>query len=362
MKTMKLLLSIMLFLSFCELSLSQSFYQEQNSGVTTHLTSVWLNPVSNSNNLWVCGSGGIVLKTTTAGVNWINVSGNGIPNTADLVNIWGIDANNALTAGFTSSNTFVYRTSNGGSNWTQVFSQPNGFIDAIWMYAATQGFMYGDPVGNRWSLWKTSNGGFNWDSTGMYLPQAGTEAGWNNALAIQGNRIFFGTDNSRIYRSTNLGATWLGAPFTEVNTTAIWFYPIDSLFGYIGGSNSYQTTNGGVSWTLVSCLGTGLFSGFMFFVYGVTHFNPYPPQGSLAIRNDNNVYSRSGIITNWAVEYTAPTGNYTHMTYIYIPYGGMYGWAVRSNGGITRIAIFRGGEVKNIIRDSGRLSIITELS
>ena len=45
--------------------------------------------------------------------------------------------------------------------------------------------MEGDPVGGRWSLWKTINGGINWDSTGMFVPQNGTEAGWSNSVYLQ---------------------------------------------------------------------------------------------------------------------------------------------------------------------------------
>jgi hypothetical protein len=86
------------------------------------------------------------------------------------------------------------------------------------------GFMMGDPVGSRWSLWKTTNSGVTWDSTGLYLPQAGAEAGYNNCMSNGQNRIWFGTNNSRVYFSSNNGINWsIQNVSPETQITAIWF-------------------------------------------------------------------------------------------------------------------------------------------
>ncbi len=174
------------------------------SGVTTSLNTV---STVNANVGWIGGNGGVVLRTINAGTNWTNVTGAPI-GTADVYAICGIDANTCLVSTSPGA-TFVYRTSNGGVNWTQVFTQTGGFIDDIKMQNANTGFMYGDPVGARWSLWKSTNGGVNWDSAGLYLAQAGTEAGWNNAMWLVGNNLWFGTNNTRVYYSTNFGSSWL---------------------------------------------------------------------------------------------------------------------------------------------------------
>ncbi|MBK8549778.1 MAG: hypothetical protein IPL53_01455 [Ignavibacteria bacterium] len=196
---LKKIYNLIAILFFANISFSNSLlWIEQTSGTTQTLTSVHsVTPQS----VWVCGYGGTVLRSTNRGVNWINVSGNGIPSNTQLINIVsGSDGNIALTAGYVGANTFVYRTSNGGANWTQVFTQSNGFINALHynnFFTAADGFMMGDPVGGRWSLWKTTNGGVNWDSTGLYLPQIGTEAGWVNSLFSIDNKIWFGTSNSK---------------------------------------------------------------------------------------------------------------------------------------------------------------------
>ncbi len=343
---------IILFPVFILISVNINYsqnYVEQNSGVTTALTSVSVNQTQYSyyGNAWICGNNGVVLKTiNSGGANWINVSGNGIPSNVDLVNIFCVDTITAITAGYTSSGTFVYRTSNGGMNWQQVFTQPNGFINAVWMKTLMTGFMYGDPIGGRWSLWKTSNGGVNWDSSGLYLPQTGAEAGWNNSLFVRNNNIWFGTNNHRIYFSSNFGTNWSVGAVAETNVYAIWFSFDDSLslYGYYGGSNAYKTTNGGASWTLMNCPGTGNFAGFVSGT-ALSPNNPFPPFLSWTARSDNKIY-QSFIMSDWNTNYTAPAGNYLHIGTNYNKYI-QFTWAVRSNGGITRIITIY-GDVRKI--------------
>jgi photosystem II stability/assembly factor-like uncharacterized protein len=300
------------------------------------LTSVSKAPVG-SNVAWICGYSGTVLRTTNSGQNWLNVSGGGIPNTVSLINIFALDLNNAITAGYTGTNTWVWKTTNAGVNWVQVFTETGGFIDAVWMTSNTQGIMMGNPVGGRWSLWRTSNGGFNWDSTGLYLPQAGSEAGWNNSMFCYQSNIWFGTNNTRVYYSSNNGSSWIAQPTTgEINSYSIWFYsvwPYDPDMandnGLAGGATLMQTSNGGTNWLLLGSVGTGNFG-------GITGAD-IPVNNSLAfgflwyVRTSNNIYFSLGG-TGWIVEYTAPAGNYRHISQLYTNSGF---WAVRTNGGIS---------------------------
>src|SRR5258706_10433867 len=91
-------LFMIVFLFSISNSFSQQYWAEQTSGVTTTLTSVSVPP--NNNGVWVCGYSGVVLRTTNSGTTWTNVSGNGIPNNVQLINICGIDVTTALVAGY----------------------------------------------------------------------------------------------------------------------------------------------------------------------------------------------------------------------------------------------------------------------
>lgn len=327
---------LLLFLSFLSITISNSqtqWWAEQTSGVTTSLTSVSLpNCVSN---VWVCGYNGVVLKSSNNGTNWVNVSGN-IPNNVQLINICALDCSSAVVAGYLGTNTWVWKTTNSGNNWTQVFTQPNGFIDAIAykQLNTSKLVMVGDPVGGRWSIWRSTNLGSTWDSTGMFLPQAGTESGYNNSLywnfvylPVADSSIWFGTNNSRLYRSTDGGFHWINlSTGSEANTYAVMAMDIDVL---IAGATMQRTTNLGVNWSSVTALGTGNFGGMVVFWVPVDNINTFGV--SWYVRSDTKIYTGFNG-SNWSVQYTAPAGNYRHISTML--HSGPI-WAVRDNGGIS---------------------------
>ena len=313
MKRLFLLVAVVFSVSF-QLNAQ---WAEQTSGITTALNTI--SAVDN-NVCWIGGDGGVVLRTTNGGTNWTNVGGGAI-GTADIYNIFAWDANLALCTTSPAA-TFVYRTSDGGATWTQVFTQTGGFMDAIWMTSATDGFMYGDPVGSRWSLWRTTNGGVTWDSTGLYLPQVGTEAGWNNAMYVNGSTIYFGTNNSKVYYSTNNGTSWAAQTMPLTNSFGIWFNT--PSVGLVAGSTQgiVVTTNGGTSWSAMTIpAGTGT-------IYSVTGFGNqwYYMRGTNIIGSSDN-----GSV--WTTAYTASAGTYLCMVKAR---AGDVSWACRNNGGITK--------------------------
>jgi hypothetical protein len=325
---MKTLITVTLSM-FCFLNvlLSQP-WTEVTSGVTTPLTSV-----SNYDNInvWICGNNGVVLRSTNNGYNISNVSGNGLPSIISLVNIFGVSGSTALTAGYIGTTTYVYKTSNSGANWDLVFTQPNGFINGIWFNGSVNGFMTGNPVGGRWSLWKTTNGGNNWDSTGMYLAQRNGEIGWNNSLFRNGNETWFGTDKARIYHSLTGSAPW-DSQSTGGNTNIRVIYvrkEYTPYIGYAGGDSLSRTTNNGSQWNMSRAAGSNLINGFAFL-----------PSGFLAwySRNNGNIYFKQEGDTIWHAQYTAPSGNYLHLSALRPDLVSWYGnvFAVRDNGGISK--------------------------
>lgn len=314
---------------------------EQSSGLTTQLTSV---SAVNSNHVWVCGYAGRVLRTTNSGVNWISVNASPIPTTLDLHSIYAIDSMTALVAG-SGSSSFLFRTSNGGANWTQVFTENGGFINSVQMGNNFAGFMMGDPVGGRWSLWGTTTGGVTWDSSSFYLPQAGSEAGWNNAFFFDVTAgVWFGTNNSRVYKSLTL-VNWTTQPTTgQVNSYAIWF---NSPFtGLTGGTAVLLTTNGGTLWgpPISPLPGTANIS-------GITGFGTM----WIVTRQSTDIYVTNNNTISWITSYTAPAGNFRHITKNRLD--NLTYFAVRSNGGITKGTLMTGIEpVSNKIPDNFSLN------
>lgn len=311
----KLIYGLMLFLTVT----LYSQWTEQTSGLTTSLNSV--SGVTD-NVAWVCGNAGKVLRTVNGGITWTNASGTGIPATLDLYNIFAIDSSTALVTGSSASATFVYRTFNGGTSWLQVFTQTSGFMDAIWMTSPLTGLMYGDPVGSRWSLWRTTNGGNNWDSAGMYLMQAGSDAGWNNGMFVSGTNVWFGTNNSRIYYSplSGLTGTWQVQSTSQLNTYTVWFNT--TATGMTGGAQLLITSNSGANWSSVTAPGTGN-------VDGITGSGT----NWWFTRQAASIYRSTDDGSAFTTDYTAPAGIFTHLQKALT---GNRMWAVRNNGGIAK--------------------------
>jgi len=294
--------------------------------VQTSGTTVLLNSVKSVSNLigWAAGNTAVVRKTTDGGVTWSNGNPNPGVITGDIYNIEAIDANNAWCTTSPAA-TFIYRTTNGGTNWTQVFTQVGGFIDAIAFVDVNNGFAYGDPVSARWSLWKTTNGGVNWDSTGLNLPQAGGEAGYNNALTYKGTNIWFGTSNTKVYHSTNSGLTWTSGVTTgNVNSFSLAFNNLN--LGLVGGSILQRTTDGGANYSTLTALGTGSITGLAGAYSGFWYTRA------------TNIYYSSNSGDNWSTAFTGTTNALSDID-ISTPNCCPAGWAVGAGGAIIGLGL-----------------------
>lgn len=301
-----------------------SVWTVQTSGTANQLFTV--STVS-SNVGWAAGAGPTVIRTSNGGVNWLSATGSGI--TGAVYNIWGIDANNALCTS-TPSATFIWKTSNGGTTWTQVYTQAGGFINAIQMISPTEGYAVGDPVSGKWTVLKTSDGGNSWARMATEPIQAGTEAGWNNSFQIEGTNMWFGTGSSTVYHSSNLGLTWSGSPTkSTVNTYALHFN--NSLQGFAGGDALEMTANSGESFSSVTSPGT---TGNIDGLEGITDNDTY--LGIWCIRSDASVYLSTDNGYGWSIAHTQSGAVWQDIDFK-TENGSPKGWVVGNGGKIGRM-------------------------
>ena len=293
----------------------------QSSGVTVSLNSI---SAPTNDVAWIAGNSGKVLKTTSGGI-WTNASGN-LPATTDMVNIWGIDASFALVTGTSATATNVYRTTNGGITWNSVFTQNGGHINSIGMKDINNGFISGNPVGGRWSLWKTTNGGLSWDSSGVRLTQTSSEFGYSNSMSVIGNNIWFGTNSSKVYYSSNYGANWLSQSTVQPENYSMWFN--NSAMGLCGGNALQFTSNNGNVWTTQSSLGSGPISGLTGTgnVYWMTRVN------------NNFIYKTTDNGTTWQNDFNM-TSSLNHISISRTGNIGGNVWAVSSTGNIYKYGV-----------------------
>ena len=320
---------LLVFLACIIASVSNAQWVKQTSGTTQTLYSV---SATTGGGAWACGTAGTVLHSDNYGGTW-NSAGSSLFAALDLYNICSLSEFTALVTGSNGTGTFVYRTSNSGANWTQVFSQTGGFMNVININPLTgKGFMEGDPVGGRWSLWKTTDYGVTWDSGGLYLQQAGSEAGWNNSGSFNGNNeFFFGTNNSRVYRTTNEGLSWSAQTTPEANSYSL-FVNFDNGVGLSGGTGLMRTTNSGNNWSTQSSPGTGN-------VLGMTGAE----NKFWFVRQGESIYSSNFGGTSWITDTTVTGAQFLAMGVVLAiitddPNGGglYYQWAVGNTGNIYR--------------------------
>jgi hypothetical protein len=201
--------------------------------------------------------------------------------------------------------------------------------------------MYGDPVGARWSLWKTTDAGSTWDSAGLYLPQVGTEAGWNNAMYLNGTTIMFGTNNTKIYKSTNFGTSWTSSATTgTANTYSVSF---NGTTGFAGESAAVKSTDGGTTFSAFTVPGTG----------SIYSFNN--AAGKFWFGRGASIYGSTDNGGTFASQYTG-TGTYQAMS-VKLDGNVIRGWCVSNGGGIVKYHEIVTGIIKNPIEVPANYSL-----
>jgi photosystem II stability/assembly factor-like uncharacterized protein len=277
---------------------------------------------------WIGGGSGTVLRTTDGGATWTSVGRSPISATANIISITALDQNTAFVTNSPDS-TNIYRTTNGGTSWQRVYvdGSTGAFIDAVHMYDANNGIALGDPVGGKWVVLKTSNGGASWARVATEPTQVGAEAGWINSFHVVGTtHIWFGTNASRVYRSTDAGATWSSSPTTALNSYALWFN--STQFGVAGFSDgsAARTTDGGATWNAVTISGTGTILG----VGGAGLLDFWIPKGNIIYRSSNRG-------ATWSAEYTSTIGTTLQHLNLLTAGSSTFGWVGSLTGGIARL-------------------------
>jgi len=199
---------------------------------------------------------------TINGRDWSQFNAGNLSQTDAVYCIFAYD-NQRVWAGTgpASGQASVLRSTNGGGSWQPTsVSTITPFVNSVHFFDPQNGVLLGDPLAGIWGIGLTTDGGASWSSPPA-APSAGSasEAGWNNSYSVVGDTIWFGTNNSRIYRSVDRGLSWTYAS-TGANRNSL---DVDFLNGREGiacfrTANSTGTTalmvsrDGGSVWTGVA--------------------------------------------------------------------------------------------------------------
>ena len=255
-------------------TVAASQWISQTSGTTARFRGV---SAASSAVAWASGSGGTYARTTDGGVSW---QSSVMPGEAELDfrDVQAVDASTAYLLSIGNrEKSRIYKTSNGGRDWTLQFTNHNekAFFDAFAFWDARTGIAVSDPVDGRFVLIKTTNGGATWkeiprESSPLAIQSDGAFAASGTCITVQGRRnVWFGTGGgatARVFRSTDAGLTWRVAltPITAGNASSGIFSIAfkDAKNGVIvggdykkegeSGNNVATTIDGGATWSLAT--------------------------------------------------------------------------------------------------------------
>jgi photosystem II stability/assembly factor-like uncharacterized protein len=225
--------------------------------------------VVNDNVVWVSGSNGMVGKSSNGGKNWKWMTVNGFEKT-EFRDIEAFDANTAIIMGI-GEPAYILKTTDGGETWKVVFENKTKgmFLDAMDFLYNGEGFVVGDPVGNKIFLAETTDGGETWKEWKDKLPVADSgeaffAASGTNIRLFHDKKFFIvsGGTKSRLITKEDVFALPIiqGKETTGANSISV--YDEGKMKGskrmiVVGGDfkadsssekNCFFTTDGGKTW------------------------------------------------------------------------------------------------------------------
>lgn len=162
----------------------------------------------NNPNLWYYApDNGGFWKSTNNGANFTEVSGNyPFRSPCDLIVDWGNSNNIMIADGITGSGVAdIFRSTNGGVNWTKVHTNPSAASEIPSMCNSRQDSML--VYATNWSQsnrYRTTNGGVNWSAI-----QSTSFSGWGSDLCREDPTVVLtGNYGQNSSLTTNGGVTW----------------------------------------------------------------------------------------------------------------------------------------------------------
>jgi photosystem II stability/assembly factor-like uncharacterized protein len=197
--------------------------------------------------VWFAGEQGFVGTAFSPSSMYRDVSLPGVEDIVVAIEALGMDT--AFVSTSRSGGASIFRTIDGGKLWSEVCVLDGGFINGICMYSSQNGFALGDPINGRWVLLQTSDGGASWQEKPTAPPQQDQENGWNNAVcAVDSKHWWYGTNNGRVYYSTDAGSTWSYGRTTGRNSYGVWFNNSNEGIAVFDDGTAERSTDGGKTW------------------------------------------------------------------------------------------------------------------
>lgn len=179
-----------------------------------------------------------MFRSSNGGLNWINYARN--ENITGIYNTYFYDLNTGYAVGTTPYQYGkILKTTNAGVNWIEKATIFNTILAGIHFINLNTGLACG-MLGN---IVRTSNGGENWTVVHSGGPH------WHSEVRFLDENIAFSENtNGDVYKSTDGGINWFITANIGTSINSIRF--LNQLTGYIGAPGGvFKTTDGGYNWT-----------------------------------------------------------------------------------------------------------------
>jgi len=339
--------------------LRQPTLTPQNSNTTQGLIAV--SPV-NSRIVWASGRGGTFVLTTDGGNTWKSGVVPGA-ETLEFRDVQGVSDKVAylMSIGNNTTDFRIYKTTDGGANWTMQFQNqnPNAFYDCFAFWTPKRAIAHSDSFNGVFPDLRTTDGTTWQDISGNMPPALPGEfsfASSGTCVATEGrDNAWIATGGATVARilATRDGAnTWNAYDTPLVSSPSAGAFTVDfrdGWHGIVGGGdldptdpNNARTAtsnDGGQTWTLTNAPPvTGAIFGLSYVRRG--------ERGGESIRNDEGEDGHAVVITadTGGAAWTPDEGN----TWFQLPNVTGYwavafaspraGWLVGINGTILKIS------------------------
>jgi photosystem II stability/assembly factor-like uncharacterized protein len=219
---------------------SSKVYRSTNLGLNWSIANTVVSTKANNsvqmldaNTGYIAADSGRVFKTINGGVNWTTSF---IGQNQDLRGMYFINALTGYVCGYSG---YLRKTTDGAASWQTQTSNTPFTMNAIHFYDANKGVV----ACNGGKVIFTTNGGNLWTEV------SAAEYGYiNDVQFADANNVYAAGDNGIVSKSTNAGASWTHMPsFTYKSISSIHF--TSNLNGFLCGSEGMlaRTTTGGIT-------------------------------------------------------------------------------------------------------------------
>ena len=339
-----------------EHSIRQPKLTPQTSGTTQGLIAV--SPV-NPRVVWASGRGGTFVVTTDGGTHWKAAV---VPGAEALQfrDVQGVSEKVAYlqSIGDNPTDFRIYKTVDGGANWTVEFQNqnPGAFYDCFAFWTPYRGISHSDSVNGVFPDLRTIDGK-NWVDISSHMPPAlpgeASFASSGTCVATQGARNAWiatgGATVARILATRDGGSNWNAYDTPLVSSPSAGGFTVafrDPWHGIVGGGdldpgdpNNARTAisgDGGKTWTLTGAPPvTGAIFGLAYVGRAGGHVPGRHDDGGRAVvvtanaggaawtpDEGNRWFALPDVTGGWAVAFASPEA----------------GWLVGTNGQIVKIS------------------------